>query len=155
MRSRKKCCACRLGEELLRIIAVKFNSYSPPGPSRLLALCAMVRGLGKGHCDRHPLVTQVRAEASLSPAAGTSLCRRLHRRVQPWLANRGHRLKTQFFSVVWGTTEICSTIRSGTRTEGTGGLGHHRNLLLDSFWDTLRWHGLNSSPNFLHDLENQ
>ena len=25
-----------------------------------------------GHCDRHPLVTQVRAEASLSPAAGTS-----------------------------------------------------------------------------------
>ena len=30
-----------------------------------------VRGLGKGHCDAHPLVTQVRAEASLSPAAGT------------------------------------------------------------------------------------
>ena len=42
-----------------------------PGPCRLLALCAMVRGLGKGHCDAHPLVTQVRAEASLSPVAGT------------------------------------------------------------------------------------
>ena len=45
---------------------------SSPGPCRLPALCAMVRVLGKGHCDRHPLVTQVRAEASLSPAAGIS-----------------------------------------------------------------------------------
>ena len=44
-----------------------------PGPCRLLALCAVVRGLGKGHCDRHPLMEQARAEASLSPAAGTSV----------------------------------------------------------------------------------
>ena len=47
------------------------SSRASPGPCRPLALCAVVLKLGKGHCDRHPLVAQVRAEASLSPAAGT------------------------------------------------------------------------------------
>ena len=36
------------------------------GPCHLRALCAVVQRLGKGHRDRHPLMTQVRAEASLS-----------------------------------------------------------------------------------------
>ena len=43
-----------------------------PGPCRLLSLCAMVRGLGKGHGDAHPFMPQHGTEASLSPAAGTS-----------------------------------------------------------------------------------
>ena len=43
-----------------------------PGPCRLLALCAMVRGLGKGHGDAHPFMPQHGTDASLSPAAGTS-----------------------------------------------------------------------------------
>ena len=43
-----------------------------PGPCRLLALCAVVRGLGKGHCDAHPCILEVCTEASLSPAAGTA-----------------------------------------------------------------------------------
>ena len=61
-----------LVERRFRNVAVWCISCLSPGPCRLLALCAMVRGLGKGQCDRHPLVTQVRAEASLSPSAGTS-----------------------------------------------------------------------------------
>ena len=43
-----------------------------PGPGRLLALCAMVRGLGKGHGDAHPFMPEHGTEASLSPAAGTA-----------------------------------------------------------------------------------
>ena len=34
-------------------------------------LCAVVLSFGDGHCDRHPLVAQVRAEASLSATSGT------------------------------------------------------------------------------------
>ena len=44
---------------------------SLPRPCRLLALCAMVRGFGKGHGDAHPFMPQHGTEASLSPAAGT------------------------------------------------------------------------------------
>ena len=66
-------CSFRLGRELLRIVSVKFNSYSLPRPLPSSgALCAMVRGLGKGHGDAHPLMSEERAEASLSPAAGTA-----------------------------------------------------------------------------------
>ena len=53
-------------------MAEKCISCLSPGPCRLLALCAVVRGLGEGHGDRHPLVTQHGTEASLSPAAGTA-----------------------------------------------------------------------------------
>ena len=61
-----------LGERRFRNVAVQcISCLSSPGPCHLRALCAVVQRLGKGHCDRHPLVAQVRAEASLSPAAGT------------------------------------------------------------------------------------
>ena len=45
----------------------------PPSPSplRLLALRAVVLSFGEGHCDRHPVVAQVRPEASLSATSGT------------------------------------------------------------------------------------
>ena len=43
----------------------------------------MVRGLGKGHCDRHPLVTQSASGGVTLSGGGHSLCRRLHRREQP------------------------------------------------------------------------
>ena len=61
-----------LGERRFRNVAVYCNSCLSPGPCRLLALCAMVRGLGKGHCDAHPCILEVCTEASLSPAAGTA-----------------------------------------------------------------------------------
>ena len=55
-----------LGERRLRNVAVKYNSCLSPGPCRLLALCAMVRRLGKGHGDAHPFMPQHGTEASLS-----------------------------------------------------------------------------------------
>ena len=38
----------------------------------LLALCAVVLGLGKGRRDAHPCILEVSTEASLSDAAGTA-----------------------------------------------------------------------------------
>ena len=69
---RQRCWPAPLGERRSRNPAVWCITCLFPGPCRLRALCAVVQRLGKGHCDRHPLVTQVRAEASLSLAAGTS-----------------------------------------------------------------------------------
>ena len=43
-----------------------------PELRRLLALCAVVLGLGKGHRDAHPCILEVSTEAPLSPAAGTA-----------------------------------------------------------------------------------
>ena len=61
-----------LGGGCLRNFAVYFFSKPPLGPCRLLALCAVVLGLGKGHRDAHPCILEVSTEASLSPAAGTA-----------------------------------------------------------------------------------
>ena len=74
-RSRKKCCApAAWGRELLRIVAVKFNSYSPRGPCRLLSpwSCVMVI-LGKCHCDAQTLMPKPLSESSLPPPRGSRL----------------------------------------------------------------------------------
>ena len=60
------------GEHLPERSRVVRLALPPPALAIFWPRGAMVRGLGKSHGDAHPLVTQVRAEASLPPAAGTA-----------------------------------------------------------------------------------
>ena len=61
------------GRRRIRNAAVWYNSCLLPAPGRLLALCAVVRGLGKGHGDAHPFMPQYgNGGVALSPAAGTT-----------------------------------------------------------------------------------
>ena len=79
----------------------------------------MVRGLGKGHCDRHPLVTQVRAEASLSPAAGTPCAAACI--VACSHQQRGHPLGPEKASDVPGQVAALNEVAPGGGGGGGGG----------------------------------
>ena len=80
-------CTCRLGGELLRIVAVKYNSYSPrPLPSSGAVRCGAWTRQGPW---RRSSAHVTRMSGGVAPSGGGHfLCHRLHRHVQPWLANR-------------------------------------------------------------------
>ena len=76
------------GGELLRIVAVKFNSYSSPRPLPSSGAVRYGAWTRQGPWRRSSAHV-ARMSGGVAPSdGGHYLCRRLHRHVQPWLANR-------------------------------------------------------------------